>query len=155
MIYLDNKKRNIVTAIMVSMFLAAFEGTVVTTAMPTIASDLNGFKLISWVFSAYLLTSAITTPIYGKLSDLYGRKNTLSIGIIIFIVGSSLCGMSQTMSQLIIFRAIQGVGAGAILTVTYTIVGDVFNLSEKAKVQGWLSTVWGIASLIGPFIGGF
>jgi drug resistance transporter, EmrB/QacA subfamily len=152
---MDLKKRNIVIALMVAMFLAAVEGTVVTTAVPTIVKDLNGFKLISWVFSLYLLTSAISTPIYGKLSDLYGRKNILSIGIVIFLVGSSLCGLSRSMYQLIAFRAVQGLGAGAIFTVTYTIVGDIFTLSEKAKVQGWISTIWGIASLFGPFLGGF
>ena len=103
---------------------------------------------------AYFLTSAISTPIYGKLSDLYGRKNILSIGIIIFLVGSFLCGLSQTMYMLIGFRAIQGLGAGAIFTVTYTIVGDVFSLDERPKVQGYLGVVWGIASLIGPFLGG-
>lgn len=152
---MDSKKRSIVIAVMVAMFLGAVEGTVVTTAVPTIVKELNGFELISWVFSLYLLTSAISTPIYGKLSDLYGRKNVLSVGIIIFLIGSSLCGISQTMYQLIAFRAVQGLGAGSIFTVTYTIVGDVFSLSERAKVQGWLSTVWGIASLAGPFLGGF
>lgn len=155
MYMMESKKRSIVVAIMVAMFLAAVEGTVVTTAIPTIVKDLNGFQLISWVFSIYLLTTAISTPVYGKLSDLYGRKNILSIGIIIFLIGSSLCGLSRNMYQLIAFRGIQGLGAGAIFTVTYTIVGDVFNLSERAKVQGWLSTVWGIASLVGPFLGGF
>ena len=152
---MDSKKRSIVIAVMVAMFLGAVEGTVVTTAVPTIVKELNGFELISWVFSLYLLTSAISTPIYGKLSDLYGRKNVLSVGIIIFLIGSSLCGISQSMYQLIAFRAVQGLGAGSIFTVTYTIVGDVFSLSERAKVQGWLSTVWGIASLAGPFLGGF
>ena len=152
---MDKKKRNIVIAIMVAMFLGAVEGTVVTTAVPTIVKDLNGFELISWVFSLYLLTSAISTPIYGKLSDLYGRKNILSIGIIIFLIGSTLCGFSSSMHQLIAFRALQGLGAGAIFTVTYTIVGDIFELSERAKVQGWISSTWGIASLIGPFLGGF
>jgi EmrB/QacA subfamily drug resistance transporter len=152
---MDKRKRNIVIAIMVAMFLAAFEGTVVTTAMPTIAKSLKGFQLISWIFSAYLLTSAISTPIYGKLADLYGRKHIISIGIMIFLLGSSLCGLSQNMYELISFRAIQGLGAGAILTVTYTIVGDVFVLSERAKIQGLLGTVWGIASLFGPFVGGF
>lgn len=152
---MNSKKKNIIIAIMVAMFLAAFEGTVVTTAMPTIAGDLKGFELISWIFSAYLLTSAISTPIYGKLADLYGRKNIISTGISIFLAGSALCGVSQNMYQLIAFRAIQGLGAGAIMTVTYTIVGDVFELSERAKVQGWLSTVWGVSSIIGPFLGGF
>lgn len=152
---MDSKKKSIISALMVSMFLAAVEGTVVTTAMPTIVKDLNGFQLISWVFSLYLLTSAISTPIYGKLSDLYGRKNILSIGIIIFLIGSFLCGLSRSMYQLIFFRTVQGLGAGSIFTVTYTIVGDVFTLEERGKVQGWLGTVWGIASLIGPFLGGF
>jgi EmrB/QacA subfamily drug resistance transporter len=152
---MDLKKRNIVIAIMVAMFLGAVEGTVITTAVPTIVKDLNGFELISWVFSLYLLTSAISTPIYGKLADLYGRKNILSIGITIFLIGSSLCGLSRSMYQLIAFRALQGLGAGAIFTVTYTIIGDIFTLEERAKVQGWVSSTWGIASLIGPFFGGF
>ncbi|WP_026882010.1 MDR family MFS transporter [Clostridium akagii] len=151
---MDSRKRNIVIALMVAMFLAAVEGTVVTTAVPTIVKDLQGFGIISLVFSAYFLTSAISTPIYGKLSDLYGRKNILSIGIIIFLIGSILCGLSQTMYMLIGFRAIQGLGAGAIFTVTYTIVGDVFTLEERPKVQGSLGAVWGIASLVGPFLGG-
>lgn len=152
---MDIRKRNIIIAIMVAMFLGAVEGTVVTTAIPTIVKDLNGFELISWVFSLYLLTSAISTPIYGKLADLYGRKNVLTVGIIIFLAGSSLCGLSQDMYQLIAFRALQGLGAGAIFTITYTIVGDVFTLEERAKVQGWLGSVWGISSLVGPFLGGF
>lgn len=139
---------------MVAMFLGAVEGTVVTTAIPTIVKDLQGFELISSVFSVYLLTSAITTPIYGKLSDLYGRKNVLTIGIIIFIIGSCLCGLSRSMFMLIGFRAVQGIGAGSIFTVTYTIVGDVFSLEERARVQGAIGTVWGIASLAGPFVGG-
>jgi EmrB/QacA subfamily drug resistance transporter len=149
------KKRNIVVAIMVAMFLGAVEGTVVTTAVPTIVKELRGFELISWVFSLYLLTSAISTPIYGKLSDLFGRKRILSIGIMIFLIGSTLCGFSRSMYQLIVFRALQGLGAGAIFTVTYTIVGDVFELEERARVQGWISSTWGIASLVGPFLGGF
>lgn len=152
---INKRKRNIVIAIMVAMVLGAVEGTVVTTAIPTIVRELNGFELISWIFSLYLLTSAISTPIYGKLSDLYGRKNTLSVGIVIFLIGSTLCGLSQNIYQLIAFRALQGLGAGAIFTITYTIVGDVFTLGERAKVQGWLSTVWGVSSLLGPFVGGF
>ena len=148
------RKRSIIVSLMVAMFLGAVEGTVVTTAMPTIASDLNGFAYISMVFSSYLLTSAISTPIYGKLSDLYGRKKMLIIGIAIFLTGSALCGLSQTMGMLIGFRALQGLGTGAIFTVTYTIVGDLFSLEERPKIQGTLSSVWGIASLIGPFLGG-
>lgn len=152
---MDLRKINIVLALMLAMFLAAVEGTVVTMAIPTIVKDLQGFELISLAFSVYLLTSAISTPIYGKLSDLYGRKNILSIGIIIFLLGSFLCGLARSMVLLIIFRAVQGLGAGAIFTVSYTIIGDVFTLEERSKVQGSLSTVWGIASLAGPFLGGF
>lgn len=151
---MDSRKRNILIALMVAMFLGAVEGTVVTTAIPTIVKDLQGFQIISLVFSAYLLTSAISTPIYGKLSDLYGRKNMLTIGIIIFLVGSFLCGLSRNMYMLIGFRALQGLGAGSIFTVTYTIVGDVFTLEERPRVQGSIGTVWGIASLAGPFLGG-
>lgn len=151
---MNSKKRSIMIALMVAMFLGAVEGTVVTTAIPTIVKDLQGFEIISLVFSAYLLTSAISTPIYGKLSDLYGRKNVLSIGIVIFLIGSFLCGLSQNMYMLIGFRALQGLGAGSILTITYTIVGDVFALEERPKVQGIISSVWGIASLVGPFLGG-
>ncbi len=151
---MSSVKKNIVIALMVAMFLGAIEGTVVTTAIPTIVMDLQGFEIISLVFSIYLLTSAISTPIYGKLSDLYGRKNILSIGIIIFLIGSFLCGLSKNIYMLIFFRAIQGLGAGAIFTVTYTIVGDVFTLSERPKVQGYLGMVWGVASIAGPFVGG-
>ena len=152
---MESKNRNIIIAIMLATFLGAVEGTVVTTAIPTIVKSLNGFELMSWIFSMYLLTSTITTPIYGKLSDLYGRKNTLIVGISIFLLGSFLCGISMNMYSLIAFRAIQGIGAGSIFTVTYTIVGDLFDASERAKIQGWIGTVWGVASLVGPFLGGF
>jgi len=116
---------------------------------------LQGFELISFVFSVYFLASAISTPIYGKLADLYGRKNVLSIGIFIFLAGSFLCGLAQSMAMLISFRAIQGLGAGSILAVSFTIIGDVFSLEERAKIQGALSMVWGVAALVGPFLGGF
>ncbi|WP_446899041.1 MDR family MFS transporter [Clostridium sp. LBM24168] len=151
---MGRSKRGVVIAVMVSMVLAAVENTVVTIAVPTIVKDLNGFQLVSWVFSLYLLTASITTPIYGKLADLYGRKDILSIGIGIFLIGSFLCGLSRNMYELMAFRAIQGIGAGAVYTITYTIIGDQFSVSERAKVQGWLSSVWGISSLIGPFVGG-
>ncbi|SEW36156.1 MDR family MFS transporter [[Clostridium] fimetarium] len=152
---MDTRKKNIVIALMVAMFLGAVEGTVVTTAIPTIVKDLHGFEIISLVFSIYLLTSAISTPIYGKLSDQFGRKNVLSIGIVIFLIGSILCGLSKSMYMLIAFRALQGLGAGAIFTITYTIIGDEFSLEERPKVQGGIGTVWGVASLLGPFLGGF
>lgn len=149
------RRTNLVTAIMLVMFLAAVEGTIVTMAMPTIAKELQGFELISLVFSVYLLTSAVSTPIYGKLADLYGRKHVLSISILLFLAGSFLCGLAQSMVMLIAFRAVQGLGAGGIFTVSFTIIGDEFPLEERAKIQGGLSTVWGVATLVGPFLGGF
>jgi len=152
---MNEEKNGVVLALMLAMFLGAVEGTVVTTAMPSIVKELNGFSHMNYVFSLYLLTSAIFTPIYGKLSDIYGRKITLCTGIIIFLLGSILCGFSHNMYELIAFRAVQGIGAGAIFTISYTIVGDIFNVSERAKVQGFLSTVWGISSIGGPFLGGF
>lgn len=152
---MDARKKKIAIALFVAMFLAAFEGTVVATAAATIVKDLQGFEHVSWVFSLYLLTSAISTPIYGKLADLYGRKSVLSVGIVIFMFGSLFCGFSQNMYQIILFRALQGLGAGSILTVTFTIIGDIFTLKERSIVQGGISTVWGIAGLVGPLIGGF
>jgi EmrB/QacA subfamily drug resistance transporter len=148
------EKNKLIVALTLAMFLAAVEGTIVTLAIPTIVGDLRGFDLISHVFSLYLLTGALATPIYGKLSDLYGRKRILMVGIIIFLAGSALCGLAQDMVALIIFRAVQGIGAGAIYLVPMVIVGDVFPLSERGKVQGMLSMVWGVAGLLGPFLGG-
>ncbi|BCK00086.1 MDR family MFS transporter [Anaerocolumna chitinilytica] len=149
------RRTNLVISLMLAMFLAAVEGTIVTMAAPTITKEMHGFELISLVFSVYLLTSAISTPIYGKFADLYGRKNMLTIGILLFIIGSFLCGLSQNMLMLIIFRAIQGLGAGGIFTIPFTIIGDEFPLEERSKIQGGMSTMWGIATLIGPFLGGF
>jgi EmrB/QacA subfamily drug resistance transporter len=149
-----SEKNKLIIALSLAMFLAAVEGTIVTLAIPTIVRDLQGFDLISHVFSVYLLTGAISTPVYGKLSDLYGRKRILAAGIVLFLVGSALCGLARSMAMLIGFRALQGLGAGAIYTVPMVIVGDVFPLSERGKVQGSLGMVWGIAGLFGPFLGG-
>ena len=152
---MDKTKKKIAIALLVAVFLAAFEGTVISTAAPIIVKDLQGFEYVSWIFSLYLLASAISTPIYGKLADLYGRKKILSLGILIFLIGSLFAGFSQNMYQLILSRAIQGLGAGSILTVTFTVLGDVFTLKERSTVQGAISTIWGVASLVGPLIGGF
>ncbi|QQE80372.1 MDR family MFS transporter [Alicyclobacillus sp. SO9] len=148
-------RRNVTIALMVATFLAAMDNTVVSTAMPTIVSSLGGLKLFSWVFSAYMLTMAVTTPIYGKLADLFGRKIIFTIGTILFLLGSMLSGLAQSMDQLIWFRAFQGIGAGAVLPVTLTIIGDIYSYERRAKIQGLFSAVWGIAGIAGPLIGGF
>ncbi|MGI9054483.1 MAG: MFS transporter, partial [Pyrinomonadaceae bacterium] len=128
---MSSKRRWAVTAgVMTGMFIAALEATVVGTAMPTVIASLGGLNHYSWVFSAYLVTSTVTVPVWGKLSDLYGRRILYQIGIIIFLVGSVLSGMSGTMTQLIIFRAIQGLGAGALVPLGMTIIGDIFTLEE-------------------------
>ena len=152
---MELNKRPLLVSLVLSTFLAAVEGTIVILATPTIVRELSGFSMISLVFSVYLLAAAISTPIYGKLADLFGRKKVLSAGIMIFLAGSFLCGLSQNMLMLITFRGLQGLGAGSIFTVSYTIIGDVFAAEERPAIQGVLSLVWGIASLAGPFLGGF
>ncbi|KAB2335242.1 MDR family MFS transporter [Bacillus mesophilum] len=144
----------VLASVMLAMFMGAIEATIVSTAMPAIVGDLGGFSLYSWVFSAYLLMNAVTVLIYGKLSDLFGRKPILSIGIIIFLIGSILCGFAESMTSLIIFRLIQGFGAGAVMPIATTIVGDIYSKEERAKIQGYLSSVWGISAVMGPAIGG-
>jgi EmrB/QacA subfamily drug resistance transporter len=145
----------IIAGIMLSMFLASMEGTVVATAMPSIVGQLGGLSIYSWVFAVYMLASTTTVPIYGKLSDLYGRKRIYAISMVLFLVGSILCGQARNMEQLILFRAIQGLGAGGVLPLAFTIIGELFTLEERARLQGWFSGVWGVSAVIGPLIGGF
>lgn len=148
-------QRKITGALLIATFLSAIEATIVSTATPAIVKKLGGIDLISWVFALYLLTSAVTTPIFGKLADLFGRKKVFIVGTSLFLLGSLLCGLSQTMGQLILFRAIQGIGAGAVIPITFTIIGDIFTFEQRAKIQGLFSSVWGIAGLFGPLVGGF
>jgi len=145
----------VTAAIMLASFLAAIEVTVIATAMPSIAADLGGVSLISWAFAIYLLTMAVTTPVYGKLADLFGRRAVMTVGMAFFLGGSALCGFSHSVVALVGFRAIQGVGAGAVLPVSMTIVGDIYELAERGRVQGLLSSIWGVSSIVGPFLGGF
>jgi EmrB/QacA subfamily drug resistance transporter len=143
----------ILGATLLATFLTAMEATVVSTAMPTIIGELRGLNLYAWVFSAYLLTSTATVPLYGRLADMIGRKPVFIAGISLFLLGSALSGAAQSMPQLILFRAIQGLGAGAVQPIIFTIVGDLFSLEERARVQGFFSAVWGASSVAGPALG--
>jgi EmrB/QacA subfamily drug resistance transporter len=146
----------VVTAgIMLSLFLASMESTVVATAMPTIVGQLGGLEHYSWVFSAYLLASTTAVPLYGKLSDLYGRRLLFIIAMALFLTGSVMSGLAHNMTQLIIARAIQGLGAGGIQPLTFILIGEMFTLQQRAKMQGFFSGVWGVSSIIGPLLGGF
>jgi EmrB/QacA subfamily drug resistance transporter len=150
------RRRWLVTiGVMIGMLLAALEATVVGTAMPTIVAALGGLAHYSWVFSAYLLTSTVTVPVWGKLSDLFGRRRLFQIGVLVFLVGCAACGFAQSMTQLIIARAVQGLGAGALVPLSMTIIGDIFTLEQRAKMQGLFSGVWGVSSIFGPLVGGF
>ncbi len=139
---------------MVTMALSAVDNTIVATALPQVVRDLGGFTLFSWVFSAYLLTQTVSIPIYGKLADQWGRKPILITGTVIFLTGSALCASSWNMVSLICFRGLQGVGAGAIMATVNTLAGDLYELKDRGRVQGWLSSVWGISAVFGPTLGG-
>ncbi|MGH7115568.1 MAG: MDR family MFS transporter [Stellaceae bacterium] len=145
----------VLMAALMATFMAAVESTIVATAMPTIVGDLGGFRLFSWVFAAYLLTMAVSVPIYGRLADIYGRKRVFFVGTGIFLVGTTLCGLARTMLVLVIFRAIQGVGAGAIQPIASTVIGDIYTPAERARVQGYLSSVFGVSAIVGPALGAF
>ncbi len=134
-------------------FLAAIEATIVATAMPTVVEQFGGLAHYSWVFSGYMLTSTVTTPVWGRLSDVYGRRPPYMIAIGLFLLGSVLCGMASSMTQLILFRALQGVGAGGLLPLGMVILGDMFTLEERARAQALFAGVWGIASIAGPLLG--
>ena len=140
---------------MMAIVLTATEGSIIATAMPTIVADLGGFHLFSWAFAAFLLTQAVSIPIYGRLADLYGRKPVFFAGTSLFLAASLLCGLASGMASFIIFRALQGIGAGAIQPVATTIVGDIYTPAERARVQGYLSGVFGIAAIFGPPLGAF
>jgi EmrB/QacA subfamily drug resistance transporter len=155
-VILSSRRRQVVTVgVMLGSFLAALEATVVGTAMPTVIASLGGLELYSWVFSAYLLTSTVTVPVWGRLSDLYGRRPLYFASVIFFLAGSALSGLSGSITQLIIFRAVQGLGAGGLVPLGMTIIGDIFTLRERARIQGLFSGIWGLASILGPLAGGF
>ncbi len=151
----ERSRQGVVLAgVMLSLFLAAMESTVVATAMPTVVSSLGGIRIYSWVFSGFLLTSTVGMPLWGRLSDIFGRRPTYLAGLSIFLLGSGLSGLSQSMAQLIVFRTLQGLGAGSLITLGMTLAGDLYGLERRAKMQGYFSGVWGLASLVGPALGG-
>ena len=147
-------KMEILLAVLLALFLGALDQTIVGTALPRIVTDLGGNQYYNWVVTIYLLTSTITVPFYGKLSDLYGRKPMLMIGVTIFLIGSALSGLSQNMGMLIFFRGVQGLGAGALFPIALAVIGDLFTPAERGKYQGLFGAVFGISFIIGPALGG-
>ena len=139
---------------MLTTGLVALDSTIIATAVPSVVRDLGGFSHFPWLFSVYLLTQAVTTPLYGKLADVLGRQPVMFAGIAAFLLGSVLCGFAWSMLTLIIFRAVQGIGAGAIQPMSMTIIGDLYTVEERARVQGYVAGVWGVSSVIGPTLGG-
>jgi EmrB/QacA subfamily drug resistance transporter len=150
-----NRTFGITLGVMFALFMAAVETTVVATAMPTIISDLGGVESYSWVFSVYMLASTTTIPLYGKLSDVHGRRPIFMVAMGLFLAGSVLSGQSRSIGQLIGFRALQGLGAGGLLPLSFIMIGDLFSFEQRARMQGLFSGVWGVASIIGPLVGGF
>jgi EmrB/QacA subfamily drug resistance transporter len=145
----------ILAAALMATFMPAVESTIVATAMPTIVADLEAFSLFSWIFAVPLLTMAVTIPLYGRLADIYGRRRIFFIGTGIFLVGTTLCGFARSAAVLILFRAIQGLGSGAIQPIASTIIGDIYTPADRARVQGWFSSVFGVAAIVGPALGAF
>src|SRR2546421_7802304 len=152
-----SKRDTILTmaGVLMVMLLASLDQTIVSTAMPRVIADLKGFDEYTWVSTAYLLTSTVMVPIYGKLSDLLGRKPIFLFGVVVFLLGSALSGAAQSMNQLIIFRALQGIGAGALMPIAIAIVGDLFTPRERGKWQGVTGAVFGVSSILGPALGGW
>ncbi len=145
----------IITALMLAVLLAALDQTIVATALPRIASDLHGISKIAWVATAYLLTSAVVTPLYGKISDHVGRKKVFQFAIVLFLIGSALCGLSQNMNELVLFRGLQGLGGGGLISMALATIGDIVTPRERGKYQGYFGAVFGVASIAGPLLGGF
>ena len=151
---LRSERGPVLAAMMLCTGLVAIDATIIATAVPSIVKDIGGFTEFPWLFSIYLLAQAVSVPIYGKLNDLFGRKPVILWGIGLFLLGSILCGLAWSMWPLIIFRVVQGLGAGAIMPTTITIIGDLYSVRERSKVQGYVASVWAVASVVGPTLGG-
>lgn len=151
---LRSERGPLLGALMLATALVALDSTIIATAVPSIVNDLGGFTQFPWLFSIYLLAQAVSTPIYGRVADIFGRRPVLVVGIGLFLLGSIFCGVAWSMPILIISRAVQGLGAGAVLPMAQTIAGDVYTLAERAKVQGYLASVWGVSAVVGPTLGG-
>src|SRR5215208_2933385 len=151
---LRSERGPILLSVMLSVGLVAIEATILATAVPSIVADLGGFTQFPWLFSIFLLAQAVSVPVYSKLADTVGRKPIILIGIGFFLIGSILCGVAWDMTSLIVFRAVQGLGAGAVLPVSITITGDIYTVRERARVQGYIASVWAVSSVVGPTLGG-
>jgi EmrB/QacA subfamily drug resistance transporter len=151
---LRSERGPILLAVMLSIGLVAIDATILATAVPSIVGDLGGFSQFPWLFSVYLLAQAISVPVYGKVADMAGRKPVMLVGITLFLAGSLLCGVAWSMTSLIVFRVVQGLGAGAVQPMGMTIVGDIYTMAERAKVQGYIASVWALSSVVGPTLGG-
>jgi EmrB/QacA subfamily drug resistance transporter len=151
---LRSERGPVLLAVMLSIGLVAIDATILATAVPAVVDDLGGFTEFPWLFSVYLLGQAVSVPLYSKLADQYGRKPMMLVGVGLFLIGSLLCGLAWNMLSLIAFRAVQGLGAGAVFPISMTIVGDIYSVAERAKVQGYLASVWALAAVVGPTLGG-
>src|SRR5438094_8648462 len=145
----------IYSGLMVTLFLAALDQTIVATALPKVVSDLGGITQYPWVFTAYMLTSTVTVPLYGKLGDVWGRKNLFLFAIAVFLIGSALCGLATDMTQLVIFRAVQGIGAGGLFPLSLAVIGNIGPPRDRGRWQGLIGAVFAASSIIGPAVGGF
>src|SRR5256885_12521810 len=143
----------IFSGLMLALLIASLDQTIVATALPTVVSDLGGLSQLSWVVTAYLLTSTVSTPLWGKLGDLYGRKRLFQAAIVIFLAGSALCGLSQNMAELILFRSLQGLGGGGLIVLVQAIIGDIVPPRERGRYQGLFGAVFGLSSVAGPLLG--
>src|SRR3954451_20156908 len=150
-----NKNKYVFWGLVITTLISALDANIMQTASPTIVRQLGGMELFAWVFSVYMLASTITVPLYGKLSDLYGRERLLMISVGLFTIGSILCGMANSMVMLIVFRGVQGLGAGGMVPLSMIIVGDLFTIERRGKIQAVFSSIWAISSVVGPILGSF